>query len=644
MKKFISINKPYLYSLFCLILFTASIFSFSSTRIYAAVGDPPMINITSPAANQTTNNTTITVSGTYSNTDPNVLFSDLVFTAYDKPRDIDPNTAISNSTDNPADWVISGSQDSGTWTFSKTLQQGTHIITIGLNGSTTSELTFTIDTSRPYITSTSIVIPGSPDQVKTGEDFTSVPKNAKLRFTVVDNNPMTQLKSSIDAQTYNPIKVLLEPTTANGTSSDVTGSVSIVDNGLKSGKYEYDITFTPNSDLVLNKTYLIYLKPDLVDDTGNVVFAKFFKFTTMSDTDWNNPEKQDNQDNPHGHYSLKTNMCSNCHSSHVNNHLPNTNPSSDREGGSYLLIYNDELNNTSASYCMACHDGTMNNAPIINNIYNQYHHNNPADYTTGAADNLKEAVSCTSCHNPHLQYSDDNPNLLKDHIVYTHNASDAGKGGLDPDPAKLQVDSLNQPCDSCHGSNEINSTAINSTAPGDGYKPLKYKKSTGATGIADDFSLCLRCHNGKKASDINQYYTSDLVNSKHNITATDGSILNGQLPCAECHDTHGSKNMKMLRKQLGNIQITDSAKMFSSSGTTWDATNERNFCLTCHNNSTEIYGKSAVVFQTTITEHQDSTKACSNCHNDPTKNNDTFEKRTMSAAHAPHAGHVSQGN
>jgi hypothetical protein len=644
MNIFMRIKKIYFYSLLSFIIVASSLFTFSNTQIYAAIGDSPSITITSPTVDQPNSSQNVNLSGTYANTDPNVLFSDFVFTAKDNAVE------ISNSTDNPADWDISGAQDSGTWSFSKTLQAGTHAITIEVKEKTdatkfgtSNTISFTI--SRPSISRTAMVIPGGTETVKTGEDFTNVPKSAQFRFTLSDKNPMTQLKSKIDAQTYNPIKVLLMPTTATGTSSEVTGNVSITDKGLQSGKYVYDITFTPSPALELNKTYLIYLKPDVTDDSNNPVYAKFFKFTTESDTDWNNTAKQDNQDNPHGNYSLKTDMCSNCHSTHVNNHLTNTNPSSDSEGGSYLVTFNQELKNNSQSYCMACHDGTMNKAPIVNNIYNQYHHDNPADTTTGAVNNLKEAVSCTSCHNPHLKYSDSNPNLLTDHFVYTHNTSDAGKGGLNTDPTKLQVDSLNQTCDSCHGNNEINSAAKNSTVPGDGYKKLNYNKSTSAIGAADDYSLCLRCHNGKNGvSDINQYYTSDLTNSKHNIAATDGSKLNGGLPCAECHETHGSSNIMMLRKQLGNVLITDQSKLFTSTGTTWNTANERNFCLTCHNNGTELYGKTAPAFKSTLTEHQDSTKACSNCHNDPTKNYDTFEQRTMSAAHAPHVGHISQGN
>lgn len=647
MKNFTLLGTRYLYILFSIIIITAATFSFSGSTIYAAAGDPPTITITSPTENQITNNTTVKISGTFTNTDPNVPFANLVFTALDRPTETDQDKAISNSTDNPGDWVLS--EADSTWSFSKKLLPGIHILTFQISESndtskagTSSKITFTIDTSRPTVTSTTIVIPGSPGP-KTGEDFTNVPANAKLRFTVADNYPMTQLKNSIDGQTYNPVKVLLEPTTANGTETDATGSVAIVDNGLQNGKYVYDITFTPDSSLELNKAFLIYLKTDLADDAKNGAYAKFFKFTTTSNTDWNNPNKQDNPDNPHGHFSLKTDMCANCHSSHVLNHLQTSNPTSDREGGSYLLTYNEQLHNTSQSYCMACHDGTLNKAPIVNNIYNQYHHNNPADTTTGAANNLKEAVSCTSCHNPHLQYSDSNPNLLTDHFVYTHHSNDAGKGGLSADT--LQIDSLSRPCDSCHGSNEINSEATSSTAAGDGYKALNYKKSTNATGIADDYSICLRCHNGKNGvSDINQYYTGDQTGSKHHITAADGSLLNGQLPCAECHETHGSTNIIMLRKQLGNVQITDSSKLFTSSGTTWNTENERNFCLTCHNNGTELYGQAAKVFDTTITEHQDASKACSNCHYDPTKNHRTFTQRSRSAAHSPHAAQTPQEN
>jgi predicted CXXCH cytochrome family protein len=117
--------------------------------------------------------------------------------------------------------------------------------------------------------------------------------------------------------------------------------------------------------------------------------------------------------------------------------------------------------------------------------------------------------------------------------------------------------------------------------------------------------------------------------SGHNIKATDdsGSPLNGQLPCAECHETHGSNNIKMLKEELGNVKQTDADK-YKTEGTTWTESNERQFCLKCHTNSTQIYGKTSTL-NVTIPGHQPGdTQGCSTCHGGSTKS-------FIEAAHSP---------
>lgn len=223
----------------------------------------------------------------------------------------------------------------------------------------------------------------------------------------------------------------------------------------------------------------------------------------------------------------------------------------------------------SDNYCMACHDGT-NGSPMPD----QYSTNNQHSQ-------FENSDSCTSCHNPHASWTKENPNRLQ-------------------------------------------STSVEDTS-GTHFETYSFKKSRTATGQADDFSLCFSCHNGKNASNIEQYYKDPgfLSQSGHRITATSdsGSSLHGQLPCAECHETHGSKNLKLLREQLGNVKITDSTKKFNTSGTTWNAENERSFCLTCHTNGTILYGKIATPLPltdgsgATLSGHQPTSKqSCSYCH------------------------------
>jgi Doubled CXXCH motif (Paired_CXXCH_1)/Bacterial Ig-like domain len=247
------------------------------------------------------------------------------------------------------------------------------------------------------------------------------------------------------------------------------------------------------------------------------------------------------------------------------------------EGGEYGA--------TEDNFCMVCHDGT-NGSPMPDKYNSANKHNQHA-----AAD-AKNSDSCTSCHNPHAAWTAENP-------------------------ARLQSD---QEPGTSH------------------FQTLAYKKAGTATGKAEDFTLCLNCHDGKKASNIKQYYEDEalLAESGHNITAADGSALNGQLACADCHETHGSNNMMLLREELGNVKAVEADK-YKTTGTAWDAINERQFCLKCHNNTTEVYGKTGTIrVKNTegepIPGHQSADiQSCSTCHGGTANS-------YMEAAHGPKKG------
>jgi hypothetical protein len=255
-------------------------------------------------------------------------------------------------------------------------------------------------------------------------------------------------------------------------------------------------------------------------------------------------------------------------------HSTHTGETPTLEGGEYGA--------TEDNFCMVCHDGT-NGSPMPDkyNSVNKHNQHAPAD--------AKNSESCTSCHNPHASWTAENP-------------------------ARLQSV---QPVGESH------------------FQTLTYKKAGNATGQAEDFTLCLNCHDGKKASNIKQYYENKAILSEsgHNITAEDSSGLNGQLPCADCHETHGSNNIMLLRESLGNVKVAEADK-YNSTGTTWDAANERQFCLKCHNNTTEIYGKTSIfkdknVVSESILGHQPTDKdGCSTCHGGA-------EKSLIEAAHGP---------
>ncbi|KKK38805.1 hypothetical protein WQ57_07460 [Mesobacillus campisalis] len=224
---------------------------------------------------------------------------------------------------------------------------------------------------------------------------------------------------------------------------------------------------------------------------------------------------------------------------------------------------------TAKNLCMACHDGT-GGAPMPD-------HADASNQHFAYSGGLEATYSCTTCHNPHTGWDKDNPNKLTNH------------------PATA------------------------------------YKKQGTATGIAADFSLCLQCHNGSKAADISKYYKESalLEESGHNIAAEDGTPLNGQLACADCHETHGSNNLKMLKENLGNAPVADKNK-YKTTGTGWTIQNEQSFCLKCHDGGTELYGKKAA-YNKELKEHQDESASCSSCHG----TGSDAKEQMRSAAHAP---------
>ncbi|MEH7179455.1 hypothetical protein [Neobacillus vireti] len=250
--------------------------------------------------------------------------------------------------------------------------------------------------------------------------------------------------------------------------------------------------------------------------------------------------------------------------------------------GKTATLEGGEFGASEDNFCMVCHDGT-NGSPMPDKYNSTNKHNQHTDAVS------KKSESCTSCHNPHASWTAENP-------------------------ARLQSD---QKPGASH------------------FQTFTYKKAGTATGTIEDFTLCFSCHDGSKAPNIKQYYESGtlLAESGHNITAVDGSSLNGQLACADCHETHGSNNMMLLREELGNVKVADADK-YKTTGTAWDAANERQFCLKCHNNTTEVYGKTGKLKDKNtsgepILGHQSADiQSCSACHGGA-------KKSYMDAAHAP---------
>ncbi|GHH97481.1 cytochrome c3 family protein [Neobacillus kokaensis] len=331
----------------------------------------------------------------------------------------------------------------------------------------------------------------------------------------------------------------------------------------------YVYTYTFDNNLSPGKTYSVYLDPNFENDSKFKIIPRFLKFTTVSANhqDVKGFSLKDGEtiaDIPDSQRSIDFNIHGNY--SNVTNacaycHSTHNGKNATLEGGT-ITAKADNL-------CLACHDGTLASAgiPAAEKYYS-------SDFKH-AQGQTKETAACTSCHNPHIPGTPDNPNSLK---------SDSR------------------------------------------LKPFSYKKASSATGDAEDFSLCFSCHDGSKGKDIKQYYKNDnfLSQSGHNLTKTadSGTKLIGQLPCAECHETHGSNNIQMLRSNLGNIEPAKNKSKFLKDGGDWDASAQREFCLACHNpdNKTVLYGKITTFMEidsagNPISGHlKENYQMCSQCH------------------------------
>lgn len=336
--------------------------------------------------------------------------------------------------------------------------------------------------------------------------------------------------------------------------------------------------FTPDQEFSPKTLYYIYLNPKFSTESGIGIIPRFLKFTTVTQyEDYQFPaDKEDNgkdyrdNDYVHGPFSVVTNACAFCHSTH---------------NGTTEFLVKGEKGSNENDMCMACHDGT--GSPKIEE--NSKHSKHYTD----------SSVSCSSCHDPHNPGTRENPNSI-------HPISVTG-------PASA------------------------------------YKKAGTATGVTSDYSLCFSCHTAGKASNIEQYYAEGTYKNQsgHNIQATtdSGSNLNGQLPCAECHETHGASNIKMLRTELGNVKLQGQKpesdqlddNRFNKTTDEWGADAQRKFCLSCHNGQTDLYGKKGKPIYDKETgdpinsendgHDRESVKACAECH--------STSKTFTEAAHAP---------
>nr|WP_263324849.1 Ig-like domain-containing protein [Neobacillus sp. Marseille-Q6967] len=499
----------------------------------------------------------------------------------------------------------------GTWIFSEAIPyEGNKLYLKATDKAapTPNTIEVPVDNSRPYVKSLLIPVYLSKDVTTKAEnvkhvdllktdDMTRVALNPTITIDLFDNDVIDNLNFN------NPITVFSKNGPVNGT---------LAINAQK------QIVYTLNN-LIPSTTYYIIFNSSLKDDAGNSAYPIIKKYTTVSSTVYN--AEWDNQ--PHGFYTTNVNTCGNCHSTHVSDNVKLEKPKKD---------YQPKNSNLENSYCMACHDGTTvaplpyffnsENKPIVSKHEVQ---TNP-EHTVNSG-------SCTSCHNPHLTWTEHNPNLFKDHFVYQHeDRTDY------PEGEKIgEVDSRIKLCETCHGTETVakKDEAIAKTRD-EAYKVLHYRKSTAAkgsiseTGKVEDYDLCFSCHNSQKETekgiaDILKYYQQ--TDSKHIITAADGSLLNGSIPCAECHETHGSSNLKLLKGKLGH-EGQETEFVFNQGN--WDKNSEQEFCLKCHNGKTAIYGVTGKSLDPLSSSGHAILGRCSSCHGGQSE---SFTE----SAHAPKA-------
>ncbi|MEH7304001.1 cytochrome c3 family protein [Neobacillus drentensis] len=471
--------------------------------------------------------------------------------------------AADNGSQNP---VVITNEDKGT----------TKETTPKMDGSTTStkdiasiQLSADEAGTRPYMAKMYLIPKDSADQYDPGkdvpssflpvEDMTRVPLNYVILVDVRSTEPLAKTQSLLTA--FGDIK-----------GDENLIATTVLQDNLKS----YVYTFTPEQNFKPSTSYYVYLNPKFSSQTGKVIIPRFLKFTTISDyvdtrfqVDRVDDVSMDN-DAIHGPFSVVTNACAFCHSTH--------------NGTNEFLIKGEKGSNEN-DMCMACHDGT--GSPKIEENTSHSKH-----YTDSS-------VSCSSCHDPHNPGTKENPNSLHPKV------------GTDP--------------------------------------YYHYKKAGSATGDPSDNSLCFSCHTNGKKIDIEKYYTDGTYKSQsgHNIEVTtdSGLSLNGQFPCAECHETHGASNIKMLRPELGNIKLEGQKpendqlddNWFNKTTDEWDADAQRKFCLSCHNGKTDLYSKQGKAIYDKETgdpinpendgHDRESTKTCSECHSD--------SKSFLDTAHAP---------
>ncbi|MDF2535121.1 MAG: cytochrome family protein [Bacillales bacterium] len=447
-----------------------------------------------------------------------------------------------------------------------------------------------------------------------GDHLTKIPVDANIFIRIKDDKNIN----------FTTKEVILK----NKNGDIVPGSNStapLVPEDLK----QIDLIFDPDNALNADEKYSVSL--NVIDSDAKTIFPINFIFKTdktfvgyASDDPKENPNAVIRNKNPHGAFIKNENACFGCHGTQKSLSLD----------GDIKTIQEATTN-----FCLTCHDGTVATSVGFEN--NKFQH--------GFKDGVSKmgTAQCSDCHDSHLGWSKSNPNSIKSRLVYNHkkkNGEDILKTGI----WVGVVDSASTiNCYTCHKekTGKVINLATVDAAGNDYYQfdaiiPFKNSKMATTKGKEADVTLCLSCHqSGGKGKNIKDIYLNQ--NSGHKIIFEDrndelGGGLEGYLSCSDCHETHGSDNIYLLKKELGHKSTNGIYATSATNPSEWTPTEERAFCKKCHNGATLTYGvigelKKKNAKDEDIFGHQDSNDniSCSSCHG-PNGINDI-----LGAAHAP---------
>jgi predicted CXXCH cytochrome family protein len=356
-------------------VFIGSLLLYSPNSIAFSATGAPDITISSPSDGSVSDVSTVLFTGSISDetTTPDKLSI--------KVLENQNNSASPIDITSDGQLTVTNLVDHATFTFSKVFSQGQHtltfVVTDGDGNSSVLNWTLTVN----YAASMNLIKDNNDTSTyMPAVNMTEVPLDYKIRLVLKDDGSTQTSQPVIKVQT--------------NTGTDVPGTTQLVQTNSTDKTFVF--TFTPTAKFNPKTTYYVYLNPSS-NDLNSV--SNLFKFTTLSEdafqkykfetdqTDYSDPNNTRQPDYIHGNYSVVTNSCAYCHSVH---------------NGKNEMLEGGKYGDTNNNLCMACHDGTISTAIDIKSSTHQ-----SSDPTKFA-----QTSSCTSCHNPHANWSVNNPNLV----------------------------------------------------------------------------------------------------------------------------------------------------------------------------------------------------------------------------------------